>query len=480
MISFSRIIVLLLCSILIQGCYRILPSQGGGQISYIPERQIDPQDVLLPDGFEIEVVSTGLTFPTAITFNNEGVPFVIEAGYSYGEVFLEPKLLKILPDGETETVFTGKKNGPWNGVTFNDGFFYIAEGGELEGGKILKVNESGEVQVLVENLPSLGDHHTNGPVVKEGYVYFGQGTATNSAVVGKDNADFGWLWRFPEFHDIPCKDVKVKEINYFSSNILTADPDDKALTGPYSPYNYQVKANQVIKGSIPCNGAIMKVPVDGGDAELVAWGLRNPYGLALSANDELFITENSYDVRGSRPVWGTGDVLWKIEEGIWYGWPDFNAGVPIHVFEVPGKEKPMKILAEHPNEPPKPVAKLGVHSSSNGIVIAKGKFEERKYAFVAQFGDMAPGVGKVIKPVGYKVVRVNLENGVIDDFAVNKGERNGPATWLKSGGLERPISVQIAPDGALYVVDFGILTMSEEGAKPYEKTGVIWKITRKE
>lgn len=479
MASFIRIFLFLIICVHFQSCYRVLPSKGGGQISNTPERKIDTKDVLLPDRYSIEVVATGLTFPTAIAFNEEGVPFVIESGYSYGELFLEPKLLRIESDGETTVIATGGKNGPWNGITWDKGFFYIAEGGQLKGGRILKINEQGNVQVLTDSLPSLGDHHTNGPVVKDGYVYFGQGTATNSAVVGKDNADFGWLKRYHDFHDIPCKDVVVNGINYTTSNVLTDNPDDKAVTGPYSPYNNQVQANQVIKGSVPCNGAIMRVPVDGGDVELVAWGLRNPYGLALSAENEIYVTENSYDVRGSRPVWGTGDVLWKIEEGQWYGWPDYNAGIPITVFKVPGEDAPKQLLAEHPNKPPKPKAKLGVHSSSNGLAFAKGEFAETKYAFVAQFGDMAPAVGKVISPVGYKVVKVNTETGVVEDFAANKGKRNGPASWLKNGGLERPVSVQFSPDGALYVVDFGILTMSEKGPNPHQKTGVIWKITKK-
>jgi hypothetical protein len=34
---------------------------------------------------------------------------------------------------------------------------------------------------------------------------------------------------------------------------------------------------------------------------------------------------NSYDVRGSRSVFGSGDLLWKLEECKWYGWPDFTA-----------------------------------------------------------------------------------------------------------------------------------------------------------
>lgn len=85
-----------------------------------------------------------------------------------------------------------------------------------------------------------------------------------------------------------------------------------------------------------------------------------------------------------------------------------------------------------------------------------------------------------MSPVGFKVVRVDLTNGVIADFAVNKGKRNGPASWLKAGGMERPIAVKFNPAGdAMYVVDFGIMRMSEEGSEPVSNTGTVWKITRK-
>ena len=69
-------------------------------------------------------------------------------------------------------------------------------------------------------MPGKGDHHTNGPLVKDGYIYFGQGTATNSSVVGDDNFRFGWLKRYPEFHDIPCRDIKLNGINYSTVNVL--------------------------------------------------------------------------------------------------------------------------------------------------------------------------------------------------------------------------------------------------------------------
>jgi len=217
--------------------------------------------------------------------------------------------------------------------------------------------------------------------------------------------------------------------------------------------------------------------------EVVSWGLRNPYGIALSPSGDLFVTENAFDERGSRPVWGAGDVLWAVKEGMWYGWPDFAEGKPIkddEEFKPPSEKRVRPLIQNVPNNPPKPVAIFGVHASANGIDFSKSNlFGYEGEAFVAQFGDMAPNVGKVLKPVGFKIVRVDTETGVIRDFAVNKGKRNGPASWLKKGGLERPLSVKFDPTGkALYVVDFGILRMTKTGPQPVEKSGVIWRITK--
>jgi hypothetical protein len=81
--------------------------------------------------------------------------------------------------------------------------------------------------------------------------------------------------------------------------------------------------------------------------------------------------------------------------------------------------------------------------------------------------------------VGFKVVRVEVTTGVVEDFAVNKGNINGPASWLGSGGLERPLAARFDPSGrALYIVDFGVMTQSEAGAAPRQGTGVLWRITR--
>ena len=458
--------------IVIGGCYWMRGSKGGGMTEFEGSRPIRPEDVALPDGYSIEAIATGLTFPTGVAFDEAGGIYVVESGYSYGEVTDTPRLLRVEPEGGTRVIASGGRNGPWNGVVGHDGVFYVAEGGEFDGGRILRITPDGQITAIAESLPSVGDHHTNGPVVgPDGWIYFGQGTATNSAVVGEDNATFGWLKRQPDFHDIPCRDVTLSGVNFESKDPLNGGD---ATTGAYAPFGSPTTEGQVVRGRVPCNGAILRVRPEGGAIDLVAWGLRNPFGLAFGPGGRLYVTDNGYDERGSRPVFGSGDYLWRIERGGWYGWPDFAGGRPFFDDDV------RPVLAIAPAEPPRPAAAFGVHSSADGLDFSRSEaFGHVGQAFVALLGDMAPGAGKVLSPVGFKVVRVDVESGVVEDFAVNQGDTNGPASWIGSGGLERPVAARFDPPGtALYVVDFGVMTMTERGPEPRKETGVLWKITR--
>ncbi len=296
-------------------------------------------------------------------------------------------------------------------------------------------------------------------------------------MVGVDNHDFGWLAEHPEFHDVPCEDITLAGRNFESSNPLPGKPR-RATTGAYVPFGTPTQPGQVVPGEVPCTGAVFRVSPEGGVPELVAWGLRNPFGLAFSSDGALFVTENGYDDRGSRPIWGTGDYLWRIEAGTWYGFPDYAGGVPIRVFDPPGDPEPQALLTDMPG-PPRPVAHFGVHSSTNGIDFSRNPaFGYAGEAFVAQFGDMAPGVGKLIDPVGFRVVRVDVVTGVVRGFMENR-RSHGPASYGGGGGIERPIAVRFSPDGtALFVVDFGVLTMDADGPHPHPGTGVIWRVTR--
>ena len=466
-------------SLTLAGCWTILPSSGGGQTSFEGARTLEPADIALPDGYRAEVVATGFTFPTGVAFDGRGGVYVLEAGYSYGEVWTTPRLLKVESGGSPTVVATGE-NPPWNGVAFHDGAFYISDGGEKSGGRILRVTPDGKITPLVEGLPSLGDHHTNGPAVgSDGWIYFGQGTATNSGVVGTDNAEFGWLKRHPEFHDVPCKDIRLAGRNFTSNDPFKGG---KATTGAYLPFGTPSSPGQVIPGKVPCGGAVMRVRPSGGAPELVAWGFRNPFGLAFSPDGKLYLTENGYDQRGSRPVFGSPDVLWAVEPGAWHGWPDHAMGVKLEDGQFhQGTNPPLEsLLAEHPGTPPKPAATFGVHASANGFDFSRSDaFGYVGEAFVAEFGDMAPKVGKVVRPVGFKVVRVDPRTGRVEDFAVNRRDK-GPASRVGGGGLERPVAARFDPSGeALYVVDFGVMTVSQKGPQPRPETGVLWKITRR-
>jgi glucose/arabinose dehydrogenase len=458
-------------------CYGIRPSAGGGQTSFAAPRQVDANDVAVPEGYRIDIVATGLTFPTGVALDSNNVPHVIEAGYSYGEVWTTPRLLRVEPNGSTSIIASGDDNGPWNGVAYSDGSFYIAEGGEKRGGRILKVTADGSVTALLEGLPTMGDHHTNGPAIgADGSLYFALGTATNSGVVGRDNAKFGWLARRPDFHDIPCRDITLA-----GQNFETEDHRGKVSTGAFLPFGRASTPREIIRGRVPCSGAILRAPRSGGAPELVAWGFRNPFGLAFTSSGELYASENGYDDRGSRPVWGTADVLWKVESGVWYGWPDFSAGRSIasENFKPPGKTRPTSVLAEHPNTPPSPTAILGVHSSSNGFDFSKSNaFGHVGEAFVAQFGDQAPSTGKVLAPVGFKVVRVDVKSGVVQDFVTNRA-KIGPASKIGGKGLERPVAARFDNEGtALFIVDFGVMLESKHGSIPQQGTGVLWRVTR--
>lgn len=472
---------LLLAALCSTSCYSFRGSKGGGQTTAAATRQASADDILLPAGYQIEIVAEGLSYPTALTTDDKGGLYVTEAGYVYGDVFTTPRLLR-LNNSQPEVIYSGDKNGPWTGVTYHDGSFYISEGGQTAGGKILKVTRDGKASVLLDSLPGMGDHHTNNPVIWKDHLYFGQGTATNSGVVGPDNADFGWLKRFPTFHDLPCEDIVLAGVNFESNNHLGTG---KANTGAYLPFNTASRPGQTIKGCIPCSGAILRIPLRGGKTEVVAWGLRNPYGLALDrTRNKLYVAENGADDRGSRPIFGAPDVLWEVKEGAWYGWPDYVAGLSLKDhkgFKAPGSAPLKPLLLKEPGEVPKPVAKLGVHSSSNGTDFSTSdQFGFKGEAFVAQFGDMAPNVGKVWKPVGFKVVRVDPETGVVTNFAINKGKHDGPASWHRARGLERPVSVTFSADGkSLYVVDFGIMLMRDGQVLPQPNTGVIWKISKK-
>jgi hypothetical protein len=112
---------------------------------------------------------------------------------------------------------------------------------------------------------------------------------------------------------------------------------------------------------------------------------------------------------------------------------------------------------------------------------ASGPFKQyADEAIVALSGDRAPfatGGRPLTGPIGYKVVRVNVESGKKQavDFVRNTSGKPGS---LSSGGwaLERPIDVKFGPDGAMYILDFGRMTVVNGKERISGGTGRIYRV----
>ena len=68
-----------------------------------------------------------------------------------------------------------------------------------------------------------------------------------------------------------------------------------------------------------------------------------------------------------------------------------------------------------------------------------------------------------------------MEKKIVSDFVVNT--RRKPASKLGNvAALERPIDVKFGPDGSLYILDFGQLTVKNGQEKIVKGTGKIFKL----
>lgn len=427
-----------------------------------PQRRLVPEDIMLPPGYKIEVFATGLTTPINLTFTEEGEMLVADSGITDGN----GKVLKLTEQGFT--VIADGFHPPLTGITEYEGNIYVAHRGY-----VTIVQPDGTKKDIIEGLPSNGDHHNNrvvfGPDRK---MYFGQGTATNSGVVGKDN---DWVKKHPFFHDYPGSRITLRGENFQTSSFLNDFQDRVIQTGAYVPFGVETYPGKVVDGVTRASGSILRANPDGSDLELVAWGLRNPFRLRFDRNNRLFASNHGMDERGSRPVANSPDEFQWIRPGLWYGFPDYTGGMPVTMpqFRPEGKPQPEFLLAAHPMQPPRPVANFPPHSATMGFSFNENpSFAPIGDAFIAEFGSEAPETtgGKPSPLVGHRISRIDMITGQVYPFAIN---RTGlPASKTNGGGLERPIDAVFSASGSLYILDFG--QFSDENAIP--GTGVIWKI----
>ncbi|HYF31706.1 MAG TPA: PQQ-dependent sugar dehydrogenase [Chitinophagaceae bacterium] len=412
----------------------------------------------LEEGYELKKLIGGLTYPSNLEFGPNGEIYIAEAGFTYPFIYTKARISRL--EGKKLKLIGSNYNGPLIGLHYHDDGFLVTHRGVLSW-----VGLNGKKNDLVTDLPSFGDHHTNHIVVKDNKIYFGQGTMTNTGIVGSDNLlIFGWLANHKKAHDIPPFDVVLSGTNFESRNPF--NPLKKIQTGPFLPIGTPAKKGQVIKGQLKSNGVIYRCNLDGTDLEVYAWGLRNPYALTTDAEGRIFVIVHGEDARGSRPA-EAPDCLYEVKQGGWYGWPDFSAGRPLKEFMQSEDVSHEPVLQNHP-VPEKPLHAFEEHGAAVSIDFSSNNsFGFVNEAFVAEYGSEAPFTtgGKFIFP-GHKIVRLNMRTMVEEDFYVKTSKIPG-----MSDGPERPVYLKFSPDGtALYILDHGVRTLP--------KTGALWQITK--
>src|SRR5579871_1415663 len=411
-------------------------------------------------------VADQFSFPTSLTFDTTGQIYVAESGLPFGGAPPGGRVWRLESNG-ARTLLAEGLHPPVNGLTYYDGALYISEGGDPA--QITRLGLDGQRTIILKDLPGPGNYHTNmvafGP---DGYLYFSQGAMTNTGIVGLDAYELGWLRRLPHAHDLPGIAIELAGVNVTTPNPLDAAPDAQTTTGAFAPFGTATTAGQRIAAHLPCTAAVMRCRPDGSGLELVAWGLRNAYGLGFLPDGRLLALDQGADDRGSRPVGNVPDLLYEVRPGAWYGWPDFIGGDPItdEQYQPTRGPAPTFVLANHHELPPaeRPLLRFSPHAAAVKFDVAPATLSAwAGNLFVALFGDEAPMTAPVGPRVGRAVARIDPSDWSLHPFL---GEP-----------LLRPMDVRFdAAGAALYILDFGDFEMSAAGVVARAQTGKLWRL----
>jgi hypothetical protein len=533
-----------------------------------------PPSIVLPAGFTASVFVSGLNMPTGIAFLGNASSFqvfVLESGHGLPSVCNDETLW---PGGEfdinnpfTPDILVFNQNGlkirgPLGKPTSTGGGFQpsgpaidIAFVNGLSGGPLFATDSNqsthqhngnnnssristvnpmtGQVIPFITNLPT-GDHPTEQLAFKGGWIYWSQGSTTNSGVVGLDNGGG------QNQSDIPCQDITLSK-NLFESG-------GGQLTSGYSPFNMPnpggtIKAffnsftGQVRQGV--CDGAILRSQLNDPThaIEAFSWGYRNPYAIRFPPDDHplaggILAGMDGADERGARPSNNAPDELHLGRQNPdgspdYHGWPDrygglstsqavynpiggpnddvcpppFSQATCLANLQAAGDIPIRDVLAGPPQQITGPLANEAADSSFTGIDFVPDAFVidpvrpgAALYSLEGDFGFSPPNATPPAPEVGHEVKLINFNQVPgsplalrIQNFARNPPGMEQAFVFPNLNGFNRPLNVRFGPDGCAYVVDYGAvrdLSSDTHFVGPPANgpllqipgTGVIWKI----
>jgi len=532
------------------------------------------ENIVVPKGFEVSVFAKDLNFPTAVAFRGDSrrfEVFVLESGHGLpskcndetsvvvgGELSatnpFTPDILVFDESGKqirgplakpTKSGVGLQPHGPAIDIAFENGFgggrLFATDSNQAirapatnaqnNSSRVVTVNpETGQVSPFITGLPT-GDHPAEQITFKDGWIYWSQGSTTNSGVVGHDNGGG------KNQQDIPCQDITLSQ--------NTFDSGDGDKTSGYSPHGVAregatVKAFESATGPGICDGSILRAKLNATNPkstiEPFSWGYRNPYGIRFAPDNHplkggLFVTENGEDERGARPTNNSPDRLQLAQQNRdgspdYHGWPDrfgfldstqavFNpvggpgddlCGPPaMPVFDaaacsaaITAADVPVRpVLARPPQAitaplalEPADVAIVGLdfvpNSFVHGPVKSGAALASREGDFGFSKANGTPEEGHDIQLINFSGPGAPLQ---LQRFAHNSTFEQ--AFVGKIHGINRPVDLKFGPDDCAYLVDYGAVRdfgqsdpdskFQVDGDGPLLQipgTGVIWKICR--
>jgi glucose/arabinose dehydrogenase len=268
--------------------------------------------------------------------------------------------------------------------------------------------------------------------------------------------------------------------NFESYNIAILEAAREIIyTGGFSPYGVPNLPYEIRKGVVKASGGILRANLDGTELELYAWGFRNPAYMKFDEVGRLFVSNNGYEARGSRPIANSLDEFFNVVPGKWHGWPDYSGGEPVNIprFKPEGGKQPEFLLSSHPNLPPIPLVTFPSNSNIMGFDFNyNNAFGPYGNVYIAEFGSRVPITARdtiSYSGRGHRISEIDINTRTVNTFALNKS--GFPASVSLEGGFERLADVAFGPDGAMYVLDLG-LSIRHEPNVYVPNTGVIWRI----
>lgn len=511
-----------------------------------------PPSINIPNGFTASVFASGLNMPTGIAFRGNSEQFkvyVLESGHGLPSLCNEqgnfgkgdfdptnpftPDILVFNKNGQRIGGPLGKPSAPGVGFQPEGPAVDIAFENGLRGGRLFATDSNqathgngqnnssrivtvdpsnGTVTPFITALPT-GDHPTEQLAFRGKWIYWSQGSTTNSGVVGRDNGGG------KNQSDIPCQTITLSN-NVFDSGggVFTSGYSPFGVTQPGAtiPAFFNSFTGKVRQGV--CDGATLRARLDNPRViQPVGWGHRNGYAIRFAPDDHplagaLLVGEDGADERGARPSNGAPEVLSTDAQNpdgspVYHGWPDqygflassqavfnpvggpsddlcvFDASnppslcTPASLAQILSEDVPIRdVLAFPPAPIIAPLALEAADSSFTGIDFVPRSFaggpvgvNAALYSLEGDFGFSAPNATAPAPEVGHEVRLINFNGGSewgdfdhhgggpialnFQNFARNATGDQAFVTNIN--GFNRPTNIRFGPDGCAYVVDYG-------------------------